>query len=100
MGYIVSAQVVRIEGERIEAVQNWPEPKSVRDIQVFLGFVNFYWRFIQGFSKIAGPLTSMLRTENNSSKNLLASVNVAEGNGVVGGDAFSRKIMKLKIFLF
>ena len=51
-----------MEEERIEAVKSWPEPKSVRDIQVFIGFANFYRRFIQGFSKIAAPLTSMLKT--------------------------------------
>ena len=46
LGYIVSAQGVRMEEEQIEAVKNWPEPKSIRDIQVFLGFANFYQRFI------------------------------------------------------
>ena len=51
--YVMSAQGVRIEDKRIEAVKNWPEPKSVRDIQVFLGFANFYQRFIRSFSKIA-----------------------------------------------
>ena len=50
-----------MEEERIDAVKNWPEPKSVCDIQVFLGFANFYYCFIQGFSKIAALLTSMLR---------------------------------------
>ena len=49
-----------MEEERIEAVKAWPEPKSIKDIQVFLGFANFYQRFIQGFSKIVTPLTSML----------------------------------------
>ena len=62
LGYIVSAKGVRMEEERIEAVKNWPEPKSVRDIQVFIGFANFYQRFIRGFSRIAAPLTSMLKT--------------------------------------
>ena len=45
LGYIVSAQGVQMEDERIQAVRNWPEPGSVRDIQVFVGFANFYWRF-------------------------------------------------------
>ena len=53
-----------MEAERIEVVKDWPEPKSVRDIQVFLGFANFYRRFIQGFSRIAALLTSMLKTTN------------------------------------
>ena len=62
LGFVVSAQGISMEEERIEAVKAWPEPKSIRDIQVFLGFANFYQRFIQGFSKIATPLTSMLKT--------------------------------------
>lgn len=44
------------------SIEAWPEPKSIRDIQVSIGFANFYRRFIQGFSKIATPLTSMLKT--------------------------------------
>ena len=55
-----------MEDERIRAVEQWPEPKSVRDIQVFLGFANFYRRFIQGFSRIAAPLTSMLKTTGST----------------------------------
>ena len=50
-----------MEDERIEAVKNWPEPTSVRDIQVFIGFANFYQRFIRGFSRIAAPLTLLLK---------------------------------------
>ena len=51
-----------MKDERIEAIKFWPEPKSIRDIQVFIGFANFYQRFIQGFSKITTSLTSMLKT--------------------------------------
>ena len=62
LGYVVSAQEVRIEDEQIEVVKNWYESMLVRDIQVFISFANFYQRFIRGFSKIAAPLTSMLKT--------------------------------------
>ncbi len=51
-----------MEEKRIKAVRDWPEPQSVRDIQVFLGFAKFYRRFIQGFSRLATTLTSMLKT--------------------------------------
>ncbi len=51
-----------MEEERIKAIRDWPEPQSVRNIQVFLGFANFYRRFIQGFSRLAASLTSMLKT--------------------------------------
>ena len=46
LGYVVSTQGVRMEDEQIEAVKNWFKPKLLRDIQIFLGFANFHWRFI------------------------------------------------------
>ena len=61
-GFVVSAQSISIEEKRVEVVKAWPEPKSIRDIQGFLGFANFYQRFNQGYNKIASPLTSMLKT--------------------------------------
>ena len=42
-------------------MKDWPEPKSLRNIQDLLGFANFYRRFIQGFSRIAAPLKSILK---------------------------------------
>ena len=65
----------------------------MRDIQVFLGFANFYRCFIQSFSKIAGSLTSMLRRSFTtwSSKNLLLSINAAEVDEVAIGGGGDRK---------
>ena len=62
LGFVVSTQKINIEELRIEAVKAWLKPKLIRDIQMFLGFVNFYQRSIQRFSRIAAPLTSMLKT--------------------------------------
>ena len=56
LGYVVSAQRIQMEDKKIKAVKSWPEPNSVQDIQVFIGFAKFYRRFIQGFSKIAAPM--------------------------------------------
>ena len=50
-----------MEIKKIKVIKDWSEFKSVDNIQVFLGFANFYWQFIQGFSKIAAPLTSILK---------------------------------------
>ena len=44
---------------KVQIIQDWPEPRKVRDIQSFLGFVNFYRRFIHKYSKIALPLTAL-----------------------------------------
>ena len=46
LGYIVSLRGICMEDERIKAAKQWPEPKSIRDIQVLLGFANFHWQFI------------------------------------------------------
>ena len=90
LGYVVSSKRISMEAEQIEVVKEWPEPKSVRDIQVFLGFANFYCRFIKGFSKIAAPLTSMLKTTMSSqvlaaNEVLGARVLAADEVGSVGG---------------
>ena len=71
-----------MEEERIDAVKAWPEPKSIQDIQVFIGFANFYWRFIQSFSKITAPLTSMLKTSPQPAGALPA--NAVDDSEVVG----------------
>ena len=60
LGYLISAEGIEMEPSRIEAVSSWPTPKSVHDIQVFLGFANFYRKFIKGYSKIASPMTALL----------------------------------------
>ena len=90
LGYVVSSKGISIEAEQIEVVKKWPEPKSVQDIQVFLGFANFYCRFIKGFSKIAAPLMSMLKTTTSSqvlaaNEVLGARVLAADEVGSVGG---------------
>ena len=75
-----------MEARKSEAVKNWPKPKFMKNIQVFLGFANFYQRFIQDFSKIAISLTSMLQIMKLL-KNLLLSIDVVESDEVetVGG---------------
>lgn len=50
-----------MDQRKIRAVMEWPTPRTVRELQRFLGFANFYRRFIRDFSKVAQPLTSLLR---------------------------------------
>ena len=90
LGYVVSSHDIQIEDEKNEAVKNWPEPKSVRDIQVFIGFANFYRRFIRDFSRIATPLNSMLKTTGSS--NLFPG---DDDDEVVGGGG-DRNLSKFK----
>ena len=63
LGFIISADGISMDQSRVEAVANWPRPRSVRDIQVFLGFTNFYRRFIKQYSAVVTPLTDCLRNQ-------------------------------------
>src|SRR5580698_4818754 len=69
LGFIVGRQGTRMDPKRVEAVTQWPQPKNVHDIQVFLGFVNFYRRFIKGYSHITRLLTELLKTGGKREKN-------------------------------
>ncbi len=51
---------------KVTAIQNWPIPTSIKELQRFLGFANFYRRFIQNYSSIAGPLTDLLKHKPKS----------------------------------
>ena len=59
LGTIVGRGEVRMDPTKVDTVTGWPVPKCKRDVQSFLGFCNFYRRFIQGFSTIARPLTKL-----------------------------------------
>ncbi len=68
LGFIVSTDSVSMDQERVATIKSWPPPKSYRDVQVFLGFANFYRRFIYGYSTIAAPLTNLLKGSKNGKK--------------------------------
>jgi len=59
LGFIVSVAGVSMDRSRVAAIEEWPTPKTFREVQVFLGFANFFRRFIKGYSKIVVPLTAL-----------------------------------------
>ena len=61
LGYVVSAEGIRVDPRKIEAVLEWKPPKLVSKIQSFLGLAGYYRRFVEGFSLIAAPLTKLFR---------------------------------------
>lgn len=50
-----------MDEHKVTAVLNWPQPTTLKELQRFLGFANFYRRFIRNFSSVASPLTSMVK---------------------------------------
>jgi len=63
LGVIIGEDGVRMEKEKVQGVVEWPVPKSVKDVQKFLGLANYYRRFVKDFAKIAKPLHEMTRKE-------------------------------------
>ncbi|KAL0200166.1 hypothetical protein M9458_003353, partial [Cirrhinus mrigala] len=61
LGYIIDRHGVRMDEGKVEAVISWPEPKTIKELQRFLGFVNFYHRFIKGYSQITSSITNLLK---------------------------------------
>jgi transposase InsO family protein len=68
LGFVISPDGVTMERSRIHDICKWEEPRSVRDVQVFLGFANFYRRFIHRYAKKVKPLTDLLRNADSPFK--------------------------------
>lgn len=61
LGYVISPSGVSMDVSKVKAIQDWPSPRNVHDVQIFLGFANFYRRFIHRYADLTKPLTSLLK---------------------------------------
>ena len=57
LGYIISTASLQMDESKVQTTRDWPVPRRVKDVQSFLGFANFYRRFIKGYSELSAPLT-------------------------------------------
>jgi hypothetical protein len=63
LGHIISKGVISVDPSKVQDVLGWNSPMSVGDIQSFLGLAGYYWRFIEGFSKITKHMTKLLEKD-------------------------------------
>ena len=64
LGHTVSKKGVAIDPAKIEAVISWQRPKNVTEVRSFLRLAGYYRRFVEGFTRIASPLTALTRKEH------------------------------------
>ncbi len=50
LGLVISHKRIKMDPRKVETVREWPQPQNLKDVQFFLGFANFYWRFVDDYS--------------------------------------------------
>jgi len=63
LDYLIGREGIKMSQEKVEAVLEWKTPQNLTEVQSFLGFANFYRRFIQDYSRVARPLTELTKKE-------------------------------------
>jgi hypothetical protein len=61
LGHLVGKDGIRVDPKNIEAMQDWPHPKTLKILRGFLGLTGYYRKFVKNYGKIAAPLTALLK---------------------------------------
>ena len=64
LGKMASGDGVTISPDKLEAVKNWPVPTNVKELQSFLGFMNYHRNHIQNFSQVSADLYALIHAES------------------------------------
>ena len=68
LGHIVSDKGIETDPRKIEVIRKWPIPKTVHDVRSFLGFTNYYRKFLYKYAQKAKPLNNLISGENAKKK--------------------------------
>ena len=61
LGYVISAEGIKVHPEKVEAIWKWEPPQNVKQLQSFLRLASYCRRFVENFSQIAKPLSNLLQ---------------------------------------
>ena len=63
LSHVISAEGISVDPQKIKAIVNWKPPTNVSEVCSFLGLASYYRKFVEGFSKIATPLTNLSKKD-------------------------------------
>lgn len=67
LGFVIAAGSIQMDPGKVAMVNHWPHPESRKQLQQFLGFPNFYRRFIRNYSTVVVPLMTLMSSKRDSS---------------------------------
>ncbi|KAK4319172.1 hypothetical protein Pmani_009874 [Petrolisthes manimaculis] len=69
LGHVVSSEGLKPQASKVEVIKNMEAPKTIKELQSFLGMINYYRKFIKDFSKVASPLNGLMKGAVNKNNN-------------------------------
>jgi hypothetical protein len=66
LGFVISADKLRMDPDKVELIKNWPSPKSIFEVRIFHGLASFYWKFIRNFGGISALMMDTVKKRHKS----------------------------------
>lgn len=63
LGHVISVEGISVDPAKIEVIVDWPTPQNVLEVRSFMGLAGYYRKYVEGFSRIAAPITSLQKKE-------------------------------------
>ncbi|CAI7873506.1 unnamed protein product [Closterium sp. NIES-54] len=67
LGHVISHGRLEVDNSKVAVLKQWKQPRTVKEVQAFLGLANYYRRFVKGFAAVAAPLADLLRKDSSFS---------------------------------